>query len=126
MISSQPEIVTRSTGSVDDSASQDSYFSTEKSLKPGFMTQKERDAKIARFEGDLPGLKEKLEHLKAKIKEEITEPNSLKLYYFIGRLNPPHEGHIAALLNLIIHAIDTGGLAIILLGSGPNGGVHVI
>ena len=122
MISSQPEIVTRSTGSVDDSASQDSYFSTEKSLNPGFMTQKERDAKIARFEGDLPGLKEKLEHLKAKIKEEITEPNSLKLYYFIGRLNPPHLGHIETLCQLIQTAQSRNPLykVIILLGSGPG------
>jgi nicotinamide mononucleotide adenylyltransferase len=43
-------------------------------------------------------------------------------YYFIGRLNPPHEGHIEALLNVISNAIDNGGIAIILLGSGPNGG----
>jgi len=45
-------------------------------------------------------------------------------YYFIGRLNPPHEGHIEALLNVISNAIDNGGIAIILLGSGPNGGVR--
>jgi len=43
-------------------------------------------------------------------------------YYFIGRLNPPHEGHIEALLNVISNAIENGGIAIILLGSGPNGG----
>lgn len=43
-------------------------------------------------------------------------------YYFVGRLNPPHEGHIEALLNVISNAIDNGGIAIILLGSGPNGG----
>ena len=45
-----------------------------------------------------------------------------KYYYFIGRLNPPHEGHIEALLNVISNAIDNRGIAIILLGSGPNGG----
>ncbi len=45
-----------------------------------------------------------------------------KYYYFIGRLNPPHEGHIAALLSVIQQAIRDGGIAIILLGSGPNGG----
>ena len=43
-------------------------------------------------------------------------------YYFIGRLNPPHEGHIEALLNVISNAIVNRGIAIILLGSGPNGG----
>jgi nicotinamide mononucleotide adenylyltransferase len=45
-----------------------------------------------------------------------------KYYYFIGRLNPPHEGHIAALLSVIQQAIHDKGIAIILLGSGPNGG----
>ena len=47
-----------------------------------------------------------------------------KYYYFIGRLNPPHEGHIAALLSVIRAAIADGGISIILLGSGPNGGTR--
>jgi hypothetical protein len=44
--------------------------------------------------------------------------------YFIGRLNPPHEGHIAALLSVVEEAIDSGGIAILLFGSGPNGGIQ--
>ena len=47
-----------------------------------------------------------------------------KYFYFIGRANPPHDGHIAALLSLIEHAARDNGTAIILLGSGPNGGVR--
>ena len=45
-------------------------------------------------------------------------------YYFIGRLNPPHEGHIQALLSVITNALEHRGKAIILLGSGPNGGMR--
>ena len=45
-------------------------------------------------------------------------------YYFIGRLNPPHEGHIEGLLNVIQMAIQNRGKAIILLGSGPDKGAR--
>mgnify|MGYP000538228444 CR=1 FL=1 len=43
----------------------------------------------------------------------------LKIYYFIGRLNPPHEGHIAALTQMIEEANAENSVALILLGSGP-------
>lgn len=43
----------------------------------------------------------------------------LKIYYFIGRLNPPHEGHIAALTQMIEEANANNSVALILLGSGP-------
>jgi len=46
----------------------------------------------------------------------------LKIYYFIGRLNPPHIGHIAALRSMITAANADGSEPLILLGSGPNGG----
>ena len=48
------------------------------------------------------------------------------IYYFIGRLNPPHEGHIETLKNLIKAAIKTQGQVIILLGSGPNKGARTL
>ena len=44
--------------------------------------------------------------------------------YFVGRANPPHDGHIEGLLMLCLYAIEHGGKAIILLGSGPNGGAR--
>jgi len=40
--------------------------------------------------------------------------------YFIGRLNPPHNGHIRALVSLIETAKEKGTVPLILLGSGPG------
>jgi hypothetical protein len=54
-------------------------------------------------------------------KGKIEEDPELKIYYFIGRLNPPHNGHIEGLRQLIQAAGDNGKV-LILLGSGPNGG----
>ena len=48
--------------------------------------------------------------------------STLKIYYFIGRLNPPHSGHIGALKAMITAANADGSEPLILLGSGPNGG----
>ena len=45
---------------------------------------------------------------------------NLKIYYFIGRLNPPHSGHIEGLRQLI-QASGDNGKVLILLGSGPKG-----
>lgn len=47
---------------------------------------------------------------------------TLKIYYFIGRLNPPHPGHISALQQMIDISNQDDSVPIILLGSGPNGG----
>jgi len=44
----------------------------------------------------------------------------LKVYYFIGRLNPPHQGHIAALTQMIEKANSDNSVALIILGSGPK------
>jgi len=49
--------------------------------------------------------------------------DGMKLYYFVGRLNPPHDGHIAALRHMIQSANATGQKALIILGNGPNGGI---
>jgi hypothetical protein len=45
----------------------------------------------------------------------------LKIFYFIGRLNPPHEGHIRALIQMIERANAENSVALILIGSGPKG-----
>ena len=52
--------------------------------------------------------------------------NERNVYYFIGRLNPPHAGHIKTLKSLIETAKKTNGKVIILLGSGPNRGVRTL
>jgi len=44
----------------------------------------------------------------------------LKIYYFIGRLNPPHPGHIATLIQMIEMANANNSVALIILGSGPK------
>lgn len=44
-----------------------------------------------------------------------------RFFYFIGRLNPPHNGHIKALKTLIEMAQQVGSIPLILLGSGPKG-----
>ena len=40
-------------------------------------------------------------------------------HYFMGRLNPPHKGHINAILQAIIHSREKGSVPLILLGNGP-------
>ena len=42
-------------------------------------------------------------------------------YYFIGRLNPPHQGHLAALRLLVDTSNRNNSIPLILLGSGPKG-----
>lgn len=44
----------------------------------------------------------------------------VNFYYFIGRLNPTHEGHLSALYTLVKMARSNGACALILLGSGPG------
>jgi hypothetical protein len=46
--------------------------------------------------------------------------HELKIYYFIGRLNPPHPGHIKALIQMIEIANADNSVALIILGSGPK------
>lgn len=45
----------------------------------------------------------------------------LKIFYFIGRLNPPHEGHVRSLIQMIERANAENAVALILIGSGPKG-----
>jgi nicotinamide mononucleotide adenylyltransferase len=56
--------------------------------------------------------------------EIVTQDNSgkeAKFFYFIGRLNPPHNGHIKALETLVELANEQNSVPLILLGSGPGG-----
>ena len=41
-------------------------------------------------------------------------------HYFMGRLNPPHKGHINAILQAIIHSRENNTTPLILLGNGPT------
>ena len=49
------------------------------------------------------------------------QSRTLNIFYFIGRLNPPHLGHIHALTQMIETANAHNSVALILLGSGPKG-----
>ena len=89
------------------------------------MTQEERDVKIAELERDLVKLLKFQEFLLGNDKN--LKGKSLHIYYFIGRLNPPHVGHIETLIELIERAktdnpTKSNYKIIILLGSGPKNG----
>lgn len=47
--------------------------------------------------------------------------NKFIFFYFIGRLNPPHQGHLETLMSLVKLANDQDSVPLILLGSGPGG-----
>lgn len=97
----------------------------------------EEQSKIRMFDENIDRYRQEISKQNNEIQRKLEEVNSQDVdiqdntyeierrgvyYYFIGRLNPPHDGHIEALLNVISNAIENGGIAIILLGSGPNGG----
>ena len=50
----------------------------------------------------------------------------LTIYFFIGRMNPPHAGHEAALRQLMEHAMEDKSIPLILAGSGPNKGERTL
>ena len=50
----------------------------------------------------------------------------LTIYFFIGRMNPPHAGHEAALRQLMEMAMEERSIPLILAGSGPNGGERTL
>ena len=51
-----------------------------------------------------------------EIELENAEGNDeANFFYFIGRLNPPHDGHIFALKELVSKAMNNGSKALILL-----------
>ena len=50
----------------------------------------------------------------------------LTIYFFIGRMNPPHAGHEAALRQLMEMAMREHSIPLILAGNGPNGGERTL
>jgi nicotinamide mononucleotide adenylyltransferase len=87
----------------------------------GQMTPEDIRKKIIKFEIN----KKTYESiLLRKLSSVITNKKTLRVYYFIGRLNPPNNGHIEALKSLIQKAqsknTDENYKVIILLGSGPG------
>ena len=50
----------------------------------------------------------------------------LTIYFFIGRMNPPHAGHEGALRELMDRAMGERSIPLILAGSGPNGGERTL
>jgi nicotinamide mononucleotide adenylyltransferase len=104
------------------------------SIDRGQRPINEIDEKISEFEANKERYLADLNAQKQELNSIITRAPSteLKVYYFIGRLNPPHEGHIVTLKNLIQEAIRNNEAdqqpyqIIILLGSGPNGGERTL
>jgi hypothetical protein len=90
----------------------------------GQITEIERDEKINKFEKDLLNIQQQILENDLKLKKKNKD---LRIYYFVGRLNPPHDGHIETLRQLIQIAINQNRnnpnyKIIILLGSGPKNG----
>ena len=94
------------------------------------MSEEERQAKIAEFEEWFIHFIEQLEELEKNAGESLDDPSigcigididGKKLYYFIGRTNPPQEGHIDNLEQLVLAAIHNGEKAFIFLSNGPKG-----
>ena len=102
------------------------YPFTIKSRHVG-ITSTERDAKIAELKKYIEsniGINEEQVEEGEQIAEEATiqddSGNKAKFFYFIGRLNPPHSGHLKALETLVKMANEQGSEPLILLGSGPG------
>ena len=53
----------------------------------------------------------------AALKDEAV----FKIFYFVGRVNPPQPGHIVTLQKMIDDAMENNATPIILLGSGDYG-----
>lgn len=115
--SSQPLVYDPNTTYTASQGDQSYYPSTHNQI-----TSQQRNAKIAEFVAALPDL--------LKVQELLLPPKEegiIRIYYFIGRLNPPHNGHIETLKQLIQSAIEENPnnskyKIIILLGSGPKKG----
>jgi hypothetical protein len=98
------------------SSSQESYFTDDPRQTLGFISQAEAEALWAKFEADFPAILAKL-----KSKHPDIDIKQLFIGSFIGRTNPPHDGHIMAIQTVILNALrQEGGSALILLGSGPG------
>jgi hypothetical protein len=131
MFSSQPLVDPPKTTRIKRSRSVGSPLSHEKSYK---MTAHKSAMQIIKFENEIGVYIDRLisnheddstyqiyETAQIDVEtEELEKRDTVHLSYFIGRLNPPHYGHIIALQNLVQDTNDKGGKALILLGSGPK------
>ena len=137
-MSSQPIVI------VDDSDTE-SVKSTKSEGPPirrqtvrGIMDPRQMEEKVAEFRKYIASLNQQINQESQEINnpdnqdEDISFMSNLasdkrkNFYYFIGRLNPPHEGHIHALEELIRTAAANGSVPLILLGSGPAGGARTL
>jgi len=91
-------------------ASQDAYG----------MTEETKESKREQFRTFLNSLIDNSIEQEDTIELDIPNTLDKHFFYFIGRLNPPHDGHIAALEALINKANAFGSVPLILLGSGPG------
>lgn len=101
-------------------------YSPVKSHRLGIPRTKAEE-NIAKFEQYINanvGINEKeVEEGEQIFSEVMTQDDSereAKFFYFIGRLNPPHSGHLKALETLVKMANDQDSVPLILLGSGPR------
>jgi nicotinamide mononucleotide adenylyltransferase len=94
-------------------------YSAGPGIDPG-MSNEEKEYKIKKIEAYFINIIKENEYTADKATIEETNGKEFNFFYFIGRLNPPHNGHIAALQKLVEQAKSTGSTALILLGSGPK------
>lgn len=94
------------------------------------MSEEDKRAKIAEFEEWFIHFIEELEEDEDIEGESLDDPSigcigigidGKKLFYFIGRTNPPQEGHIDNLEQLVLTAYKNGEKAFIFLSNGPKG-----
>ena len=113
----------------------DSSYSMSQDIPYDYLPQPkkiEADKKIKQFEGYLKNISNKINDsndnsfLADKVTIKKKDGTVVKIYYFIGRLNPPHNGHIKALKKLVKKANQTNSIPLILLGSGPNQGARTM
>jgi hypothetical protein len=131
---SYPDKLNLESGSESDSDSDNIYSQPNPYSHLKQDEKEEADIKIQEFDDYIKKLFEVyIESLGESISEqygdytadEIELENSegndeANFFYFIGRLNPPHDGHIFALKELVSKAMSKGSKALILLGSGPK------
>jgi nicotinamide mononucleotide adenylyltransferase len=94
-------------------------YSAGPGIEPG-MSNEEKEYKLKQIEAYFINIIKENEYTADKATIEETNGKEFNFFYFIGRLNPPHNGHIAALQKLVEQAKSTGSTALILLGSGPK------
>lgn len=124
-----------STSESDSESETDTKFESQPNPYSNLRTDEKKiaDLKIAEFENYIQNLFEV--YLQSLGDENINEDDytadeielengdgndEANFFYFIGRLNPPHDGHIFALKELVEKAMEKDSIALILLGSGPK------